>query len=140
MLLWSVVDLLCVRYTAKWLNTIQKNLKRLYIYIYIYIYIFRLFQWFFPMIDYYVVLFSVLYSRSCFLFIYFIYSNVHQLISKPWFIPPLLSPLVTISFFSMSVSLFLRKKFYYKKFTVEKKRIYIHVFITGSPCCTVGKK
>ena len=85
---WSIVDLQCCvsfSYTAKWIS---------YTYTYIYIYIYILSR------------VPVLYSRSL-LVIHFIYSSVYMSIPMSQFNPPPCYPLVTVSLFSTSVTLFL---------------------------------
>ena len=95
---WRIVVLQCCvsfRYTAKRLS-----------YTYTYIHSFPVS---FPIqiISECWVEFPVLYSRS-FLIIHFIYSSVYMLIPNSYFIPPPhVSPLVTISLFLRSMSLFL---------------------------------
>ena len=97
------------------------------IYIYIYIYIF-IFSESFPIwvIIKYWVEFPVLYRRSL-LVIYPIYCSMCVLILSSWFIPShSVPPLVTISLFSPTVSLFLFSK-YIHFLSLFKVRFYLHV-------------
>ena len=93
---WSIIDLQCC------VSGVQQSDSVIHIFI--------LFQSFLlQVITEYWVEFPVLYSRSL-LVTYLIYSSVCMLIPNSWFIPPPplhVSPLVIISLFLVSVSLFL---------------------------------
>ena len=75
----------------------------------LYISICLLFFRLFCIIGYYKILNSSLcfIAGPCWLSINILYSSVHLLTPNSQFIPPVLSPLVTITFFSVPVSLFL---------------------------------
>ena len=75
--------------------------------LYIFIYVIYIYIFFHYSLLHEIEQFPVPYGRTL-LFIYYVYSGVHLLISNSSFIRPLPStPLATISWFSMSVSLFL---------------------------------
>ena len=100
-LYWGLADLQCYvsfKCIAKWIS-----------YTYIYIYIYILFQILSPYsLSEYWVEFPFLYSRSL-LVMYFIYGSVYMLILNSGYIPSTphnMSPLVTTSLFSKSLSLF----------------------------------
>ena len=102
-MLWPILFLKYSWFTILCSFHVYSKVIPLYIYMHIYILFYS-----FPLefITRYWIYFPVLYSKSL-LFIYFIYGNVHLLIPYSQFIPTPPFPLVTISLFSMSVSLFL---------------------------------